>query len=266
MGLYTNLTNPPNPSAADLLLWPNTVGGRIMAACVGNNAATLVEMAAIVAEFQNIGWTWNPNIGCRSGAVARGLLDLGIAAAGREGECGFLAHALNELLAAPPPYGFGVVGATTATYDGTANDTGMGFIANHAGIWHNLPANMSQPAGAALSALYKWGDHVVVNYLGRYWDPSYNTSYANLQGMAVYVVTAMPSTATGHGAAFFIDASIQCQPVAGGANVWFRNKQPWEATLPHLPTGGWIGPTPARTYAPPRPVVAPPQNGCCVIL
>jgi hypothetical protein len=263
MGLYANLTNPPNPNPVDLLTWPNSVGGRIMAAAnlAGNTATTLPEMIALIGEFQNIGWTWNPGIGGRNDDRGKHLLDLGIAAAGREGECGFLAHALKVLLEAPAPYGFGIGAglAATVTYDGGGN----GFVSPHAGVHHNLPANTSLPNGIALSPAYKWGDHVVVDYLGRFWDPSYNTHYANVQGMATHTVTNMVSGFIGRGPD--IEVSIQCTPVAGGATVWYRAKKAWEAGLPHLPVGGWIGPTPAQTHAPAPPAVAQ-NNNCCVIL
>lgn len=263
MGLYTN-QNFAAPLTADLVTWPNTVGGRIMAALAVNNAETLAEMNAVIAEFQNIGWTWNPNIGGRSAAHGRALLDLGIAAAGRQGECGFLAHALNELLATPAPYGFGVTGAVTATYAGIPDAHGddQGFISHHVGIHHNLAANMSlpHPGGIALTPMYKWGDHVVVLYLGRFWDPSYNLSYANLQGMADAFVHQMEVTPVG----VDMDVSIRCRPIGGGADAWYRGKKPWEVTLPHLPVGGWIGPSPARVLAPAAPRAARQQ--CCVIL
>jgi hypothetical protein len=228
-----------------------------MAACQGNAAANIADMIAIVAEFQNLGWTWDPNVGGRSPENGRQLLDRQIAAIGR-GECGWLAHALNELLAAPAPYGFGVVGAVTQTYDGN----GEGFVSPHAGVVHNLPANISQQNGVTLSQSYKWGDHVVVSYLGRYWDPSYNTSYANLQGMASHLIVNMHSTLIGNGPD--IDVSLECHPTGGGANVWLRSKKQWENILPHLPVGGWIGPTVNRTVTPPRPVTQ--QNNNCVIL
>lgn len=260
MGLYANL---PAPTATDIALWPNTIGGQIMAACAGNHAATLVEMQHIVAQFQNIGWTWDPNIGGRNAAAGHRVLDTHVGTA-ISGECGFLAHALSALLTAPPPYGFGIaaINVTTPTYAGNVMaGLSQGFIAAHVGVHHNLAANTSLATGVALSNSYKWGDHVVVSYLGRMWDPSYNTDYPNLAGMAQLLIlnthiTRLPRAD--------VDISISCQAPGGGATVWFRAKKHWETTLPHLPVGGWIGPTPAQTAAPRAP--APAQDGKCVIL
>ncbi len=140
MALYTNQQFPP--VAADLAAYPNSVGGRIMAAVGGQNMATIAGVTALVAEFQNLGWTWNPNVGGRSAAQGRELLDRQIAAIGN-GECGWVAHAMRELLATPAPYGFGIAAAATATYAGN----GDGFLSAHAGIVHNLPANTSAGPG-----------------------------------------------------------------------------------------------------------------------
>ena len=256
MGIYTTNVYPP-VNAVDIAAWPNSVGGRIMAAVPGNTATTLAEMTALVNEFQGLGWTWDPHIGGRGSASGRALLDRHIANI-QSGECGYLAHALNELLAAPAPYGFGIVGSVTATYAGAANADG--FLSVHNGNVHNLPPNTSLQNGVALQNVYTWGDHVVVDYLGRFWDPSYNTDYPNLHSMATHEVTAMHSARI-QGTAD-IDVHLECTPIGGGAVVWFRSKKSWEVTLPHLPVGGWIGPTAMRQVTPPRPA----QVNSCAIL
>jgi hypothetical protein len=253
MGIYTTNLYPP-VNAVDIAAWPNSVGGRIMAAVPGNTATTVAEMTALVNAFQGLGWTWNPNIGGRGRGKGRELLDRHIANIG-SGECGYLAHALNELLAAPAPYGFGIVGSVTATYDGAAN--AHGFLSVHNGNVHNLPPNTSLPNGVALQNVRRWGDHVVVSYLGRYWDPSYDTHYPNLHSMATHNFTI-------HSALIqrTFDVHFECTPIGGGNNVWYRVKQQWETTLPHLPVGGLIGPFIVRQVTPPRPA----QVNSCAIL
>jgi hypothetical protein len=232
MGLYTNWKyNDPNhvPAIADQGAWPNSVGGRIMQApaLVGININTLPGMTALVNEFQNIGWAWDPSIAGRTAESGKTLLDRQIA--GR-GECGFLAAALHILLKTPPPYGFGQAGSDIRVYSGKAgadngaNDIqGDGFVAQHNGLPHGISPNVCQydPVGnpVPLQNLYKWGDHCVVEYavLGNtyFWDPSYNTRFNAITDMALHRIAATQ---------VIVQNNVPSQHLRLNNNHWLRNR------------------------------------------
>ncbi len=203
MGLYSNwdYANVGHlPAGADLAAWPNSVGGRIMNAVGAANVSSLVGMSSVVAEFQNIGWVWDPSVAGRSELSGKSLLDRQIA--GR-GECGWLATALHILLKTPAPYGFGQPGSEFRVYSGLAGADpapaiqGDGFVAHHAGLHHALPANIAlyDPLHnpVPLENLYRWGDHVVVEFAVAgntyFWDPSYNTRFNQITDMASHRIT-----------------------------------------------------------------------------
>ena len=268
MGLYSNWNHAAahhQPSVVDRARWRSSCGGRIMQAChtAGHDHTTLVGMRAIVAEFQNVGWTWNPSTAGRGAGAGRTWLDRQAAGAG---ECGFVGAALAELLMTPQPYGFGLArgqpaSPATAVYNGGGG--GWGFLADHVGLHHGLTANVSDPANPlVLSPLYYWGDHVVVDYLNRFWDPSYNTDYANLADMAAYtVVNTDWRGASG-------DLAFQMRPRGGGGpDVWFRSARPADLAHVHAQCR-MLGPY-ANNPLPPLAVVAvgPPSRCCeCIIL
>jgi len=209
MGLYTSWMQNPTiaHTTTDVHLWPQTVGGSIMAYCNAHNLDpdNHQDMQDIVHQFNvgaNLQWTWNPGKGCRSAGRAANLLDE-LAGGAQNGECGWLAWALYTLLIAPPPYGFGknVDQHKVKTYSGLiggngngvadhGGNEGSGFISAHAHPFHNLPPNTYNRGSNALD-LYKWGDHVVVKYNQRFYDPSYDAFYNNLYDMALYNVAKM---------------------------------------------------------------------------
>jgi hypothetical protein len=209
MGLYTSWMKNPNiaHTQTDIGLWPQTVGGSIMAYCNTHNLDPDIhqDMQDIVHQFSvgaNLNWTWNPAKGCRSAGRAATLLDE-LAGGAQNGECGWLAWALYTLLVAPPPYGFGknvdphkvktYSGRIGGNNNGVADDRhneGEGFISTHPHAFHNLQPNTFNLNSNALD-LFRWGDHVVVKYNQRFYDPSYDAFYNNLYDMALYNVARM---------------------------------------------------------------------------
>lgn len=280
MGLYTEWTKRLAPAEEDgyaptsqnLDIWPRTVGGRIMAYCEAHaiDPNTHQGMQDIVHQFnepQNLRWTWNPGRGCRSGDRAATLLD-NLAAGECQGECGWLAWALYILLIAPPPYGFGLAltqhnvkvysGLIGVTSNGIANHGGQegeGFFSMHPRSYHNLPPNTYNLTSNALD-LYRWGDHVVVEWNGRYWDPSYDAWYANLYDMALFNTAQLNSALVdprNRNGGFNITWRVR----ANGSLIdeWFRQLQPREIAT--YPAGsGIIGPYAAAPAAPQPVVVA----------
>ena len=108
-----------------------------------------------------------------------------------------------HLLIAPPPYGFGknvdphkvktYSGRIGGNNNGVADDghnEGEGFISTHPHAFHNLQPNTFNLNSNALD-LFRWGDHVVVKYNHRFYDPSYDAFYNNLYDMALYNVAKM---------------------------------------------------------------------------
>ncbi len=267
MGLYSSwdYSDPHHtPSATDLNAWPGTVGGVIMAACAHFNVQTEGGMDSIVHAFQNIQWCWNPKKGGRDAGPGKILLDR--AAAG-QGECGWLAWALHILLETPPPYGFGRAGLSTPrvysggnTYDSPLQES-PGFVANHVGVHHGRPANIADYDPNApmvgLSNLYKWGDHVVVEYAVNtgtfFWDPSYDTKYTLITDMAVYRVTGDETIFDKKG-----DPIGQHIKLNGG--LWLRGRFPSETN--YSPHAVYLGPESAKIPSPPDSK----KNGVCLIL
>jgi len=267
LGLYStwDFGDPNhNPAMPDVGAWPGTVGGQIMAACAHHNATTEVGMDAIVAEFQNIGWAWNPKRSGRSLASGTTLLDR--TAAG-SGECGWLAWALHVLLEVPAPYGFGRAGLSTPRVYSGLNDydqvghEGEGFVATHVGVHHGRPANVARydphSPMVGLSNEYKWGDHVVVEYAVNtgtfFWDPSYNTKYARITDMAAHRIVQVDT---------ILDRGVPIgQHLRLNGNQWMRTRDP--AEINYNPHTAYLGPEPNQI---PDAVRAPTGTRTCIIL
>ncbi len=265
MGLYTNWNyqDPHHqPAQSDVHSWPHTVGGSIMNA-PNVDATTKPGMRAILAAFQTTGWTWNPKRGGRGEGAGKALLDRDQAG---QGECGWLGWALHILLETPAPYGFGRAGLSTPrvysgrdTWDGP-NQEGSGFVATHVGVHFGRPANVSDYGPLSpmvgLSDLYKWGDHVVVEYAvnGRtyFWDPSYNTKYNNITDMAVYRIQSEEHCVSATG-----ELGMHLHLTNGN---WLRMRFPSEVN--YNPHTVYLGPEGQKIPVPARPSA----NRTCIIL
>ena len=273
MGLYASWMKNPNiaHTQTDISLWPQTVGGHIMAYCNAHNLDpdTHQDMQDIVHQFSvgtNLNWTWKPSVGCRGADKAATLLDK-LAGGNYEGECGWLAWALYTLLVAPSPYGFGknvdqhkvktYSGMVGVNNNGVANHgghEGNGFFSQHAHAFHNLPPNTYNRNSNALD-LYRWGDHVVVKYNQRFWDPSYDAFYNNLYDMALYNVVDMqsaPVNPQNMNQGFNITWRVRAN--GAGNDQWFRVLQPSELAQ-YPPGSGVVGPF---NNVPPAPQVQAP--------
>lgn len=279
MGLYTSWMKNPTVAhtTTDVNNWPQTVGGTIMDFCNTNHLDpdNHQDMQSIVHQFSvgnNLHWTWNPSRGCRSADRAATLLD-NLARGNYSGECGWLAWALYTLLIAPAPYGFGknVAQDKVKTYsglvgpnqNGVANhggNEGDGFFSPHPHAFHNLGANTYNRVSNALD-LYRWGDHVVVKYNHRFYDPSYDAFYNNLYDMALFNVVQMqsaPVDPNNMNLGFKITWRVRANESA--QDRWFRLLQPSEAGN-YPPGSNVIGPfttVPTTPQAPAAPQV--PHN------
>ncbi|HWM93289.1 MAG TPA: hypothetical protein VN493_21180 [Thermoanaerobaculia bacterium] len=270
MGLYSNwnhLAPLHQPSRVDVTAWPNTWGGVIKRAATmkGISVFNTLGMKNLLQEFQQAGWTWNPGAAGRGLMCGKAWLDYQVGT-GHGGECGWIGWALHTLLITPKPYGFGIPAAQCPIreYSGeaTAGNNGYGFVADHAlGGHFNLGANVSTSLNpAVLTPFYYWGDHVVVEYLGRFWDPSYNKSYANITDMAAYRCALVPVVDFRIGTG---DFAAQMNPRAGGGAVWYKSRRPTEAAY-HAQCR-YIGPYAANPLPALVPVVAQDDGCCCVI-
>jgi hypothetical protein len=279
MGLYTSWmkNSAIAHTTTDVNLWPQTVGGHIMHYCNTNHLDPAInqDMQDIVHQFSvgaNLNWTWTPSIGCRSAERAATLLD-NLAGGNYAGECGWLGWALYTLLIAPPPYGFGkflvknqvktysgrIGGNLNGVADGGGQD-GQGFFSHHAQAFHNLPPNAYNRVSNALD-LFRWGDHVVVKYNNRFWDPSYDAFYNNLYDMALYnIVTSefTPVNPQNPNAGF--NCTWKVRPNGSANDRWFRSLAAHE--LAGFPPGSTaVGPFAYQPAAPQAPAVPQvPQN------
>jgi len=277
MGLYTSWMKNPTiaHTTTDIANWPNTVGGSIMDFCNNNHLDpdNHTEMQSIVHQFSvgaHLHWTWNPAVGCRSAERSATLLDK-VAGGNYNGECGWLAWALYTLLTAPPPYGFGkaVAQDKVKTYSGIigANNNGVadsggregeGFVSAHPNFVHNLGPNTYNRTSGALD-LYKWGDHVVVKYNHRFYDPSYDAFYTNLYDMALYNVVQTEVTAIDpKNQNAGVNITWRARANGAGNDLWFR--QLGQAERAQLPLGSMvIGPFAGKPTAGPAPAPVAPQ-------
>ena len=144
-----------------------------------NHANVLQVTLAFQAFLAGDGWTWAPGGAGDSRVMGARLLDRQVNA----GECAFVAHALDYLLAAPAPFGFGMLPAnqgarSVVSYRGAVNN--HGFISVHNPVF-NLAPNLV--AGGA--NYFSWDNHKVVPAFGNFYDACYGTHYAALGGMAV---------------------------------------------------------------------------------
>ncbi len=105
-------------------------------------------------------------------------------------ECQAFAVGLLALMITQPPFGLGVPPqeAEVKTYVGKlVNGNKVGFVAQHPnGGVLSLPPNVhSGPRvdESLPSGFYKWENHKVVAYGGRFYDPSYGCQYENLADM-----------------------------------------------------------------------------------
>jgi hypothetical protein len=180
---------PDKKVPVDPVEWLTTPGGKVIQRWNRSRESTTL------AEFQNDfctvfhaadGWTWFGGSKC---PVAYEILD----GDKMEGECQALARAFRTL--ATCGNGMGLTFSTNdvanpVTYKGRNE---KGFISNHPadGIL-NLPPNVFLPGdrmpdhSTKLSPLYCWGNHKVVPYGNKFYDPSYWTTYDHLEDMAVY--------------------------------------------------------------------------------
>jgi hypothetical protein len=186
-------------------------------------------MRAYIKTFGGT-YRWNPGKGApRSGDVLDGTAS--------EGECRIFAMDLMAIACAPRPYGLGLdpFSLNLVRYAGAGN---QGFISSHprAGVLGLLP-NVSRFDSSAdglgpQSALYSWADHKVVQYQGKFWDPSYGTTYTRIQEMAQFEVVACVQAA-GH----------MFDKTSRAGRIWyFRYATPRDHLPPHQ---SYIGPIPA---------------------
>ena len=164
----------PVIAARDMNLTP---AGRMMLQDRPRNFTQL--FASFVNAYRAI-WTWNPGPRTPSGGQ---VLD-GVS---MYGQCASLARALALLAKCPTPYGLGLsdTDVEVVAYKGLNN---VGFVSPHDRVHYSLDRNVIVPnsAPAQLADLYYWENHYVVKYLGRYFDPSYDTEYTTLDEMAEY--------------------------------------------------------------------------------
>ncbi|WP_420405588.1 hypothetical protein [Nisaea sp.] len=194
-GVYEELVSNRVPSVNHINAWaqtPTTGGAVINNYNFGqlSHANVLALSSRLHNQITNH-WAWGPaGAGTTDLAGAR-LLDDNITA----GECGYIAHALNVLLTQNNPYGAqqGANNFTVRTYSGQhpANRVGAknGFIAAHANVPLGLHSNVWNPNGNS-AAYYLWMNHKVLEYNGRFYDPTYDQTqggpgwYGNLAAMA----------------------------------------------------------------------------------
>lgn len=167
-----------------------TPGGRLM---LQHNPQTFQALFSVFVQFFQGMWTWNPG----AHTPAHGAL---LDGAQTYGQCLGLSRELCLLATAPAPYGLGLSPAhvVLTTYKGQFNN---GFVSRHpvAGAFslrsnvEAIPANAPgapPPNSPPADQLYFWCNHVVVQYQGRYYDPSYGLIYNTLAAMAEYHVQA----------------------------------------------------------------------------
>ena len=186
------------------------------------NHANLLQVTQLFQAFLAAdGWTWAPGGAGDSRVMGARLLDSTI----NSGECAFVAHALDYLLAAPAPFGFGMLPANQATksvvsFKGGVNDEG--FISVHNPVF-NLGPNFVSGG----TSYYSWDNHKVVPAGGVFYDACYGTHYAALSDMAV-----ADRTFTGRDVRLRDLASYNWKSLKGAprlmalalSDMWFKNR------------------------------------------
>lgn len=167
-----------------------TRGGQVLAALPGVSFRNLFNtFNQVTAAF-----TWDPSArGSYTWQRAMEALD----GTRTSGECKILATALLGLWVFPPPFGLGQAAAAprASLYRFENYDAREGFVAHHpVGGVRGLRPNIMHPHGnptdlATRQPLYQWGDHKVVFYDGRLWDPSYQCVWQREEDMVAFEFT-----------------------------------------------------------------------------
>lgn len=173
----------------------NSWGAEFLKKCKKASAHPGSEMNRVNEIFHGFlkgkGWRWDPGGAGASYVAGARLLD----GSRTSGECAYPAYALAFLIDAPYPYGFYKFkpknkndkkkpknDASVETYRGLHN---RGFISNHANALDGPQPNITQSNGNMLQGYYFWGNHKVVKYKNKFYDPNYKAIYTSLAGMAV---------------------------------------------------------------------------------
>lgn len=184
-------------NAADVNDLANTMGGRVLAAYHNANHGA-ANFANLFATFNNFtgNFTWDPSgKGAYTTTKAMDTLD----GTRLSGECKVLAAALLGLWNFPAPFGLGQAQSNppASLYLFENYDAQEGFISHHPQLGvRGLPPNIIHPHGNAQDLnmrqpLYRWGDHKVVFYGGRLWDPSYKCTWAHEDEMVAFQYTGV---------------------------------------------------------------------------
>jgi hypothetical protein len=139
-----------------------------------------------VEKSRDLDWKWYPTTACS----VPDLLD----AKKTQAECGTFAAGFLCLATTKAPFGLGIDPGTVTyvEYQGEkAGDAKPGLIAFHPrnGCLGLLP-NVYTPVGAVLDenlnghCFYHWGNHKVVEYGDKVYDPTYGVQYAHKEDMA----------------------------------------------------------------------------------
>lgn len=173
-------SNPIELTEQDQTELDGSIGGKILE----QKPTTFMGLFDVFNSFfANGRWSWKGSVGFTASRVAE-VLD----GTRSEGECKMLAAALVGLWSYPSPFGLGQGGASLSSFDGGSPD---GFLAHHPveGI-HGLKPNIMHPhsaqGGGHLQPLYQWGNHKVASYNGVFYDPSYRTTYPQMNSMMAF--------------------------------------------------------------------------------
>ena len=185
----------------DLAALPSTIAGQVLASRPGANFQALFTNFNLLTN----GFTWDPS-GRGAYTVPKVLATLD--GTRTSGECKILAAALLGLWVFPPPLGLGQSRSSpnASLYTFKNYDDDNGFISHHPPLGvRNLAPNIMHPHGtvADLSTrqpLYQWGDHKIVFYDGKLWDPSYKAVWAREEEMVAFEFTGLqhPRDANAH--------------------------------------------------------------------
>ncbi len=162
----------------------------------GDTEAMKVELLfkTYVEWLHDSGWTWAGGGSCGSPLV----LDT----APQSKECQAFAVGLKTLMIAPWPFGLGIAeaGVTVTPFSGPLlNGSKVGFISRHpkAGVL-NLKPNVTRGGivddDLGNQGLYRWDNHKVVSYGGKYLDPSYGCQYLTLPDMIYLTIVGFGIT------------------------------------------------------------------------
>jgi len=172
----------------------NTPGGQVVAAAPANFD---LLYNTFINTFGPAQFAWDPSA---RGSFTFGKLMDTLDGTRVSGECKLLAGALYALWIFPAPFGLGQGAARPAPAMHTFNnyDGNNGFISHHplAGVRGLLP-NVVHPFGnphdpSTYQPLYQWGDHKVVYYNGRAYDPTYMHIWNNESEMVAFEFTLAP--------------------------------------------------------------------------